>query len=114
MSTKSVRKMSLRRVKLDQRLEHLLPQCGCEEDAALAAALRANGLVSPWLVDESFTLIDGYRTYRAAVAQGLSDALVTVVPGLSGEAKRHLRLSLNVNRRQLSRKQKKEIIRAEL
>jgi hypothetical protein len=82
-----------------------------EEDAALEESVTATGPVQPITADEQGDIIDGHRTYRICKKHNIKEVFVTVLKGLTAERKRHLAVSLNAQRRQLTTAQKKEVVR---
>lgn len=90
-----------------------MPPLSPEEYAALEASIAANGVQIPVIVDEHGVTIDGH--HRRRIAESLAVDCPTVVrEGLTEAEKRTLALSLNVDRRHLSREQRRELISASL
>lgn len=91
----------------------LLPPLSRDEYAALKADIEAHGVQVPVIVDEDGEVIDGH--HRMQIAQELGVPCPTVVrEGLSDAEKRRMARNLNMQRRQLSTKQKRQIIADEL
>ena len=101
-------------LKIDPDLEKLLPPTTAQEDKAHKRAIQKEGVLHPLIADEQGVLIDGIRTYKVCRELNIRDVWVVTLPGLTDEEKRHKRLALNVNRRQLTRKQQRELLRQEL
>jgi ParB-like chromosome segregation protein Spo0J len=85
-----------------------------EEEQALAADIAANGVITPLVATEDDEILDGVTRLRIAIALGLTQVPVRVVPGLTAPQKRAMALNLNLLRRHLSRKERRELIAAEL
>lgn len=101
-------------LKIDPDLEMLLPTTTAHEDKAHKKAIQKEGVIHPLIADEQGVLIDGIRTYKVCRELNVRDVWVVTLTGLTKEEKRHKRLALNVNRRHLTRKQKRELLRQEL
>jgi ParB-like chromosome segregation protein Spo0J len=87
----------------------LLPRLTDDENAALRADIKANGIRVPIDVDESGTIIDGH--HRAWIAGELGvDCPRRVVAGLTSDQKRQHAIAVNAYRRQLSREARRELI----
>ena len=99
---------------IDPDLEKLLPPTTAQEDKAHKKTIQKEGVIYPLVADEQGVLIDGIRTYKACRELNLRDVWVVTLCGLTDEEKRHKRLALNVNRRHLTRDQKRELLRQEL
>ena len=63
--------------------------------------------------DDGETL-DGHHREQIAAELGITDIPVKVVTGLGDEERRHMRIRLNADRRQLTGEQKRHLIREEL
>ena len=50
-----------------------------KEDEQLEANIGIQGILMYIIVDQSFTIIDGYRRYRAALLKGIKKVMVLVV-----------------------------------
>jgi ParB-like chromosome segregation protein Spo0J len=94
----------------------LLPPLSPNEFAALKDDIAMHGIRVPVIVDEDGEIIDGHHRYTAAVELGLrlSEIPVEIRSGLSEMEKRQLSRSMNMQRRHLSSKQKRQLIISEL
>ena len=101
-------------LKIDLDLEKLLPPTTPQEDKAIKKTIQKEGVIYPLIGDEHGVLIDGIRTYKVCRELKIRDVWVVTLYGLSHEERRHKRLALNVNRRQLTRMQRRELVRQEL
>lgn len=91
----------------------LLPPLTGDEYAALREDIAANGIRVPVDVDEDGTVLDGH--HRQAIAAELGIPCPTrVVTGLTDEDKRCHALAVNLQRRTLTREQRRALILAEL
>ena len=91
----------------------LLPPLSRDEYAALKADIETHGVQVPVIVDEDGEVIDGH--HRMQIAQELGVPCPTVVKeGLSDAEKRRMARTLNMQRRQLSTLQKRQVIADEL
>lgn len=91
----------------------LLPPLSRDEYAALKADIEKNGVQVPVVIDEEGEVIDGH--HRMQIARELGVFCPTIVKeGLSAIEKRRMARTLNMQRRQLSTKQKRLIIAEEL
>lgn len=90
-----------------------MPPLSPEEYAALEASIVASGVQVAVIVDESGVVIDGHHRKRIAESLGI-EYPTTVKVGLTETEKRTLALSLNVDRRHLSRDQRRGLIAASL
>jgi len=93
----------------EQVLGQLLPQLTEEEFEALKADIAERGVQVPVEYDEDGNILDGHHRVRACQELGIKDWPRIVRVGLSEEEKIEHILSLNLNRRQLTREQKREI-----
>jgi len=86
------------------------------EYESLKASIIDMGIVQPIIVDEQGNTIDGHHRLQVARELKLTDSQIprTVVAGLSEEDKRTMSRSLNLARRNLSRKQKQKIIKMQI
>jgi len=66
-----------------------------KEDTQLETNIGIQGILMYLIVDQSFTIIDGYRRYRAALQNGIKKVMVLVV---DEEATLELRINLNIQR----------------
>lgn len=97
----------------DTKKYRIMPDLGAEELAALRASIAAYGVRMPVIADDQGELLDGRA--RLTICQELKlDYPVRIEAGLTETQKRHLVLSLNANRRTLTNRQKRSLIRAEL
>lgn len=86
-----------------------MPPLSPEEYAALEQSIRANGIQVPIVVDENGTVIDGH--HRQKIAEDLDiDCPQRVVTDRTETEKRTLALSLNLDRRHLTREQRRGLI----
>jgi len=89
----------------------LLPPLHPEEREALKASIEQRGTIAvPIVVDEDNNVIDGHNRLQIAAELQLADVPTKVVTGLSPDERRALALTLNVDRRHLSREQRRELI----
>ena len=90
---------------LFQFMPPLLPS----EYQALAESIRAHGVQVPVIVDENGAIIDGHHRDQIATELGVHCPR-EVRTGLSGSDKRSLAISLNKDRRHLTREQVRALI----
>lgn len=90
-----------------------MPPLSSEEYQNLEASILEQGIQVPVIVDERGVVIDGHHRERIASEHGLH-VPVEVREGMTDAQKIALSISLNVNRRQLTREQRREIIAASL
>lgn len=90
-----------------------LPRLADDEYQALEASILEHGVRVPILVDESGSVIDGYHRKEITDRHGLPCPTIHETD-LSETQKRTLALSLNIDRRQLDRAQKRELVRRSL
>lgn len=91
----------------------LLPPLTAEEYASLREDIAANGIRVPVDVDEDGRVLDGH--HRQAIADELDIECPTrIVPGLTETDKRAHALSVNLQRRALTREQRRGLITVEL
>lgn len=91
----------------------LLPPLTDDEYQALREDIAANGVRVPVDVDENMVTLDGH--HRRRIADQLEiDCPVRVIGGLSEAQKRAHALAVNIQRRSLTREQKRELIAASL
>jgi hypothetical protein len=91
----------------------LMPPLSPDEYTALETSIITSGVQVPIVVDENGVVIDGHHRKRIAESFGLS-LPTSVRSGLTNAEKRSLALSLNVDRRHLSREQRRELVAASL
>lgn len=91
----------------------LLPDLTIEEYGELRDDIREHGIRVPVDVDENGNVLDGHHRVRIAEELGY-DYDTRVVEGLTDEEKREHALAVNVHRRQLSRDQKRELVKNSL
>lgn len=88
-----------------------MPPLSPDEYAALEASIRHHGILVPITVDEHGVVIDGH--HRQAIARSLGVECPTKqVGGLSDPEKRTMALTLNLDRRNLTREQRRAIVEA--
>src|SRR5699024_10115691 len=87
----------------------LMPPLSPDEYAALHKSIETYGIYTPIVVDENGVVIDGHHRRKIADELGI-DCPEQVKAGLSDEEKRTLALSLNLDRRHLTREQKRALI----
>jgi ParB-like chromosome segregation protein Spo0J len=92
----------------------LLPDPTAEEYAALKESIRVFGVKEAVVVDENGEVLEGRQRLKICGELKITDFPVRIEAGLTEEQKRHLVLSLNVNRRALTTAQKREIVKREL
>lgn len=92
----------------------LLPPLSTNQRKALRASISALGIHTPIVQDQHGKLIDGLERLVIAEELGLRTYPVRTVHCPDERTRRHLRLQLNCDRRQLTRKQKRAIIAQEL
>ena len=91
-----------------------LPDLPPEEYESLKADIAIKGIQYHVIQDEFGNTIDGFQRERAANELGIKNYPIKVMAGLTEEQKWHLALSLNIKRRHLSSKQKRELVEQEL
>ncbi|MBK7822859.1 MAG: ParB N-terminal domain-containing protein [Tessaracoccus sp.] len=88
-----------------------MPPLSPEEYAALEASIRQHGILVPITVDENGVVIDGH--HRKAIAESLGIHCPRKhVCDLTETAKRTMALTLNLDRRNLTREQRRAIVEA--
>jgi len=97
----------------DQPLFQFLPGLSDEEYRSLEDSIREHGIQVPILVDESKSVIDGHHRKEIADRLGI-ECPRRFALDLTDEQKRTLALSLNLDRRHLSREQRRELVAASL
>ena len=88
----------------------LLPQLSEDEYAALRESIRADGVKVPIELDERGAVLDGHHRLAICKELGITDYPRVVRVGLSEEQKIAHVLTLNLDRRHLSREQRREVI----
>ena len=98
---------------LQDETYRLLPPLDAETYAGLRANIALNGVQIPIVLDEEGHILDGFA--RAQIARELAYECPSVtVKGLSEQEKRSQVRALNLSRRQLDQRAKRQIIAAEL
>jgi site-specific DNA-methyltransferase (adenine-specific) len=92
----------------------LLPPLTPEQRNSLRDSIRAEGIHTPIVQDQHGQVIDGFERLSIAEELGLRTYPVRTVHCPDECTRRHLRLQLNCNRRQLTRQQKRQVIAQEL
>lgn len=88
----------------------LLPSLSVEEYEALKASIKERGVQVSLEYDESGNLLDGYHRLKACQELGIEDWPRIVRIGLSEVQKTEHILSLNLDRRHLTREQRRELV----
>lgn len=88
-----------------------MPPLSPEEYAALEASIREHGVQVPILLDENNVVIDGHHRQKIATELGVPCPKRHVFD-LSDMEKRTLALTLNLDRRHLSREQRRALVAA--
>lgn len=93
-----------------------MPDLEAEEYRALKEDIAQNGIIVPVTVDDDGNIIDGYHRWRAATELDIpaDERPVRVRDGLDHEEKRSLAYRLNMQRRQVDKQTKKELIKQRL
>lgn len=86
-----------------------MPPLSPDEYAGLTASIREHGIQVPIHVDEHGIVIDGHHRQKIAAELGIN-CPKTVVIGKTHTEKRTLALTLNADRRHLSREQRRALI----
>lgn len=92
-----------------QVLFQALPPLAPDEYRALEESILEHGVMVPIILDENGVVIDGHHRQKITVHHGLPCPSETK-SGYTDSEKRTLALSLNIDRRQLSREQKRALI----
>ncbi|MGJ0505673.1 MAG: ParB N-terminal domain-containing protein [Methylocystis sp.] len=92
----------------------MLPPLPAEQFTALKADIAQRGVMVAVEVDEFGVILDGHNRVRACRELGINDYPTVVRAGMTDEQKRTHARSLNVNRRQLTRDQMRELIRDQI
>ena len=90
-------------------LFQFMPRLADEEYAALESSIKEHGIQVPVILDENGSVIDGHHRKEIADRLGIDYPKRTKV-GLSETDKRTLALTLNIDRRHLSREQKRRLV----
>lgn len=91
----------------------VMPPLAAEDLAALRQSIKEHGVRQPVDVDEDGNILDGHN--RAAIAKKLKVPFPTRInTGLTDEEKRTLAREMNVARRHLTSKQKRDLIDGQL
>jgi transcriptional regulator with XRE-family HTH domain len=90
--------------KLNTPYADLLPPLKTSEREALAADIKANGVLHPVVIDENGNILDGHHRYAID-----RNAPTRVVEGLSDEEKQAYTIRANLARRNLSLEQTKAV-----
>lgn len=88
----------------------LLPDLAEEEFAALKADIAERGVMVPVELDEAGNVLDGHHRLRACAELGITDYPTIIRPGLTEDEKREHVLALNLDRRHLTREQRRELV----
>lgn len=88
----------------------LLPDLTEEEFAALKADIAARGVMVPVELDETGAVLDGHHRVRACAELGITEYPRIIRPGMSEDEKREHVLALNLDRRHLTREQRRELV----
>jgi ParB-like chromosome segregation protein Spo0J len=102
--------------KLTPGEDGLLPPLTPEEYAALKADIKKNNsvVVVPISIDDEYVVLDGHHRLRACKELGIERVPTRMHSALDQAEKQDLALALNLNRRNLNREQKREVIAAVL
>ena len=87
----------------------LLPDLTTEEFSALKAAIAKHGVQVPVEYDDQGNVLDGHHRLRACAELGIDDWPSIIRGDLSEDEKIEHVLSLNLNRRHMSREQQDEV-----
>lgn len=99
---------------MERPVYQLLPPLTDEEYAALKADIQERGVQVAVEFDEVGNVLDGHHRLRACQELGIEDFPRLVRRGMTEQEKRRHVRALNLNRRHLSREQRRELIGAEL
>lgn len=86
-----------------------MPDLAPDEYQALEQSILDNGILQPILVDENGAIIDGHHRQKIAKRHNLP-CPEDVKTGFTDAEKRTLALTLNLDRRHLSREQRREVL----
>jgi site-specific DNA-methyltransferase (adenine-specific) len=89
-----------------------LPELAPEAFAALKASAAQLGILMPVVHTERGETVDGRARERIARELGIKDYPVRTVSGLSAEQRWQMHVALNLQRRQMDRRQKREYVAA--
>jgi transposase-like protein len=89
----------------------LLPDLTDDEYQALKADIAERGVMVPIEYDERGDILDGHHRVRACRELGIRDWPTVTRGGMDEDAKAEHVLSLNLDRRHLSREQRRELVR---
>jgi len=101
-------------VDLEETPYQVLPELAAEEYRALKQDIDENGIIVPISVDDEGNVIDGHHRLRAARELGIANPPMEVKEGLDHSEKRSLAYRLNMQRRQINRQTKKQLIKQRL
>lgn len=87
----------------------LLPCLSEDEYAALKADIAERGVMVPVELDEAGTVLDGHHRLRACAELGVTEYPTIIRPGLTEDEKREHVLALNLDRRHLTREQRRDL-----
>ncbi len=88
----------------------LLPDLTEEEFSALKADIAERGVMVPVELDEAGNVLDGHHRLLACEELGVTDYPTIIRPGLTEDEKREHVLALNLDRRHLTREQRRELV----
>ena len=86
-----------------------MPPLTPEEYTALEASILEHGILSPVITDEAGVILDGHHRSKIASEHSLS-CPKQIVYGKTDTEKRTMALSMNLDRRHLSREQKRALV----
>lgn len=92
----------------------VVPRLSPVEERELREDIEAHGVLIPVVVSEDSEVIDGFNRLTMAVDLGLADVPLNVVTDLTAERKKEMAADLNLHRRQLSQRQKQEVVERKL
>lgn len=92
----------------------ILPQLPDDEFNTLKTSIQEIGIQVPILITEDATIIDGHERYRVIQDLGIKRFPMRVLGGLSEPQRREYAVRLNIERRHLTREQRRFLIEAEL
>jgi ParB-like chromosome segregation protein Spo0J len=87
-----------------------LPPLSPEEYHDLEQDILANGILVPIIVDEHGVVIDGHHRQKIAKDHNLPPCPSVKKTGFTDTEKRSMALSLNINRRHLTREQRRALV----
>lgn len=93
----------------DSFTELLLPLSQSDFGGFVSQVKQDGRIITPIIVDEDMVILDGHHRLKAATMIGLTTIPYEMVKGLSQEEKIELVYSKNLNRRQLTLEQIKEV-----